>query len=218
MSLTVERVFDIEPLITAEEREWQLKARKVAAEVIAPVVADDFETKHFRKEIIAKLAEAGFLGMHIKGYGCAGASAVAYGLVCHELEAVDSAWRTFVSVQGSLAMSSIAKHGSEEQKNDYLPRMAKGELLGCFGLTEPQGGSDPSTMVTTARRDGDDWVINGVKRWIGLGSLADICIVWAKDNEGVFAGSLCRLTARATTQRTSRASTPCATLCSVRSR
>lgn len=188
MSLTVERVFDIEPLITAEEREWQLKARKVAAEVIAPVVDDDFETKFFRKEVIAKLADAGFLGMHIKGYGCAGASAVAYGLVCHELEAVDTAWRTFVSVQGSLAMSSIAKHGSEEQKNHYLPQMAKGELLGCFGLTEPQGGSDPSTMVTTARREGDEWVINGIKRWIGLGTLADICIVWAKDDEGVVRG------------------------------
>lgn len=188
MTLTVERVFDIEPLITAEEREWQLKARRVAAEVIAPVVDDDFETKFFRKEVIAKLAEAGFLGMHIKGYGCAGASAVAYGLVCHELEAVDTAWRTFVSVQGSLAMSSIAKHGSEEQKNSYLPRMAKGELLGCFGLTEPQGGSDPSTMITTARRDGDDWIINGTKRWIGLGTLADIAIIWAKDEEGVVRG------------------------------
>lgn len=188
MTLTVERVFDIEPLITAEEREWQLKARRVAAEVIAPVVDDDFETKFFRKEVIAKLAEAGFLGMHIKGYGCAGASAVAYGLVCHELEAVDTAWRTFVSVQGSLAMSSIAKHGSEEQKNHYLPRMAKGELLGCFGLTEPQGGSDPSTMITTARRDGDDWIINGTKRWIGLGTLADIAIIWGKDDEGIVRG------------------------------
>ena len=189
MTLTVERVFDIEPLITAEERQWQLKARRIAAEVIAPVVDDDFETKFFRKEVIGKLAEAGFLGMHIQGYGCAGASAVAYGLVCHELEAVDTAWRTFVSVQGSLAMSSIAKHGSEEQKNRYLPLMAKGEVLGCFGLTEPQGGSDPSTMITTARRDGDSWVINGKKRWIGLGTLADIAIIWAKDEaDGVVRG------------------------------
>lgn len=188
MSLTVERVFDIEPLITADEREWQLKARRIATEVIAPVVEGDFETKYFRKEIIPVLAEAGFLGMHIQGYGCAGASAVAYGLVCHELEAVDTAWRTFVSVQGSLAMSSIAKHGSEEQKQHYLPKMAKGEILGCFGLTEPQGGSDPATMITTARRDGDDWILNGAKRWIGLGSLADIAIIWAKDEEGVVRG------------------------------
>lgn len=189
MTLTVERVFDIEPLITAEERQWQLKARRIAAEVIAPVVDDDFETKFFRKEVIGKLAEAGFLGMHIQGYGCAGASAVAYGLVCHELEAVDTAWRTFVSVQGSLAMSSIAKHGSEEQKNRYLPLMAKAEVLGCFGLTEPQGGSDPATMITTARRDGDSWVINGKKRWIGLGTLADIAIIWAKDEaDGVVRG------------------------------
>lgn len=188
MTLSSERVFDIVPLISDEEREWQLKARKVAAEVIAPVVDDDFDTKFFRKEVIGKLAEAGFLGMHIKGYGCAGASAVAYGLVCHELEAVDTAWRTFVSVQGSLAMSSIAKHGSEEQKQHYLPKMAKAEILGCFGLTEPQGGSDPSTMLTTARRDGDDWVISGVKRWIGLGTLADIAIIWAKDDEDVVRG------------------------------
>lgn len=188
MSLTTERVFDLASLISDEERQWQLRARAVAAEVIAPVVDDDFETKFFRREVIGKLAEAGFLGMHIKGYGCAGASAVAYGLVCHELEAVDSAWRTFVSVQGSLAMSSIAKHGSEEQKQRYLPQMAAGKVLGCFGLTEPQGGSDPDNMLTRAHRDGDDWVITGVKRWIGLASLADIAIIWAKDDEGVVRG------------------------------
>lgn len=189
MTLTVERVFDIEPLISAEEREWQLKARRFANEVIAPIVEGDFDSKFFRRELIAKFAEAGFLGMHIRGYGCAGASAVAYGLVCMELEAVDTAWRTFVSVQGSLAMSAINKHGTEEQKQHYLPRMAKGEIIGCFGLTEPQGGSDPATMITTARREGDSWVLNGHKRWIGLGSIADIAIVWAKDeSDGVVRG------------------------------
>ncbi|HLP23077.1 MAG TPA: acyl-CoA dehydrogenase family protein [Microbacteriaceae bacterium] len=188
MTLNVERVFDFAALVTPEEREWQLKARRFATEHIAPVVEDDFDTKFFRRELIAKIAEAGFLGMHIKGYGCAGASAVAYGLVCHELEAVDSAWRTFVSVQGSLAMSAINKHGTEEQKQHYLPKMAKGEIIGCFGLTEPHGGSDPADMRTTARRDGDSWVLNGAKRWIGLGSIADIAIIWALADDGLVRG------------------------------
>ena len=183
-----ERVFNLADLVTAEERDWQLKARRVAAEVIAPTVEADFDAKHFRRELIPALAEAGFLGMHISGYGCAGASAVAYGLVCHELEAVDTAWRTFVSVQGSLAMSAINKHGSDEQKEHFLPKMARGEILGCFGLTEPHGGSDPADMRTVARRDGDDWVITGAKRWIGLGSVADVCILWAKDETDVVRG------------------------------
>ena len=183
-----ERVFSLGDLVSSEERDWQIKARRVAAEVIAPTVEADFAAAQFRRELIPALAEAGFLGMHISGYGCAGASAVAYGLVCHEIEAVDTAWRTFVSVQGSLAMSAIAKHGSEEQKQEFLPRMAKGELLGCFGLTEPHGGSDPADMRTIARRDGDDWVISGAKRWIGLGSVADVCILWAKDEAGVVRG------------------------------
>jgi glutaryl-CoA dehydrogenase len=119
--------------------------------------------------------------MQLEGYGSAGAGPVAYGLVCQELEAADSSWRTFVSVQGSLAMTAIHLHGSEEQKNEWLPRMARGEAIGCFCLTEPGGGSDPASMTTTARRDGSDWIIDGAKRWIGLASVADIAVVWAKD-------------------------------------
>ncbi|MBF4635694.1 acyl-CoA dehydrogenase family protein [Agreia pratensis] len=178
-------VFSIDSLLTSDEREWQQKARAFAQERITPVIEDDFENKYFRRELIAELGATGFLGMHITGYGCAGASAVSYGAVCLELEAADSGWRTFVSVQGSLAMSAIAKFGSEQQKNDLLPRMARGEVVGCFALTEPDGGSDPAGMHTTAVRDGDDWVISGTKRWIGLASVADIAIVWAQTEDGV---------------------------------
>jgi glutaryl-CoA dehydrogenase len=127
----------------------------------------------------------GLLGMHLQGYGCAGRSAVEYGIAAMELEAGDSGLRTFVSVQGSLAMSAIHKHGSEEQKQQWLPRMAAGEAIGCFGLTEPDSGSDPSSMTTFAARDGDDWVLNGAKRWIGLASIADVAIIWARTDEGV---------------------------------
>ncbi len=181
----VESTFSLAPMLTAEELEWQAKARAVAVERINPTIEADFEAKHFRKEIIGDLAKAGFLGMHIEGYGCAGAGAVAYGLVCMELEAADSGWRTFVSVQGSLAMSAIAKFGSEEQKQQWLPRMAAGEAVGCFALTEPTGGSDPASMTTTATRDGSEWVLSGQKRWIGLASIADVAVVWAQTAEGV---------------------------------
>jgi glutaryl-CoA dehydrogenase len=123
--------------------------------------------------------------MHISGYGCPGNTAVEYGLAALELEAGDSGIRTFVSVQGSLAMSAIAKHGSEQQKNEWLPRMARGEVIGCFGLTEPGAGSDPGAMTTFARRDGDDWVISGAKRWIGLASIAQVAVIWAQTDDGV---------------------------------
>lgn len=178
-------VFDFHALLNTEEIEWAMKARTFAQTEIRPVIEDDFDKKYFRKELIPLIAQQGFLGMHIKGYGCAGASAVSYGLVCLEMEAVDSGWRTFVSVQGSLAMSAIAKYGTEEQKNFWLPQMAKGEKLGCFGLTEPHGGSDPANMKTTAVREGESWVLNGSKRWIGLATVADLCIVWAMTDEGV---------------------------------
>jgi glutaryl-CoA dehydrogenase len=181
----VDTVFDLDPLLTAEERAWQLTARTFAQQRIAPTAEDDFERKHFRTEFISELAAHGFLGMHIEGYGCAGASAVSYGLVCLELEAVDSGWRTFVSVQGSLAMTAIALHGTEEQKQLWLPRMAAGEVIGCFALTEPTGGSDPAAMTTTATREGSGWVLRGTKRWIGLATIADIAIVWASTTEGV---------------------------------
>lgn len=181
----MDEVFDLHALLQPEEIEWAMKARTLAQTQIRPVIEDDFDKKYFRKELIPLIAEQGFLGMHLKGYGCAGASAVSYGLVCLEIEAVDSGWRTFVSVMGSLAMSAIYKYGTEEQKNHWLPQMAKGEVLGCFGLTEPHGGSDPANMMTTATKVGDTWVINGSKRWIGLATLADICIVWAMTDEGV---------------------------------
>ena len=190
MSLIVDTVFDLDALLTDEERAWQATARAFATERILPIIDADFENKHFRRELVPALAEVGFLGMHIEGYGCAGAGAVAYGLVCHELEAADSGWRTFVSVQGSLAMSAIAKHGSEQQKHEWLPRMARGEAIGCFALTEPAGGSDPAAMSTTARRDGDDWLLDGAKRWIGLASIADLAVVWAKDEDRVVRGFL----------------------------
>lgn len=181
----VESTFSLAPMLTADELEWQARARAIATAHISPTIEADFEAKHFRTEVIGELAAAGFLGMHIQGYGCAGAGAVAYGLVCMELEAVDSGWRTFVSVQGSLAMSAIAKFGSEEQKQRWLPRMAAGEAIGCFALTEPSGGSDPAGMTTIATRDGSDWVISGQKRWIGLATLADVAVVWAHTAEGV---------------------------------
>jgi glutaryl-CoA dehydrogenase len=181
----MDEVFDLHALLSPEEIEWAMKARTLAQTHIRPVIEDDFDKKYFRTELIPLIAEQGFLGMHLQGYGCAGASAVSYGLVCLEIEAVDSGWRTFVSVMGSLAMSAIYKFGTEEQKNLWLPQMAKGEKLGCFGLTEPHGGSDPANMLTTAKKVGDNWVINGSKRWIGLATLADICIVWAQTEEGV---------------------------------
>ena len=185
---TIDAVFDLDALLSAEELEWQLKARAFAQDRLLPVIEEDFEAKHFRREFVKGLGDLGFLGMHLHGYGCAGAGAVSYGLVCLELEAADSGWRTFVSVQGSLAMSAIHKYGSEEQKQQWLPGMAAGDLIGCFALTEPQGGSDPAGMTTTARRDGDGWVIDGAKRWIGLASLADVAVVWAKvdDPSGAF--------------------------------
>jgi glutaryl-CoA dehydrogenase len=182
----IDAVFDFDALLSDDERDWQQRARRFAQEKINPVIEDDFENAYFRKELIPELGAEGFLGMHIKGYGCAGAGAVAYGVVCLELEAADSGWRTFVSVQGSLAMSAIAKYGSEDQKQQWLPGMAKGELVGCFGLTEPQGGSDPAGMTTVARRDGDGWVLSGAKRWIGLASLADVAVIWAKVDDPEF--------------------------------
>ncbi len=150
-----------------------------------PVVADHFEAGTFPQDLVPLIGEMGLLGMHLEGYGCAGASATAYGVACRELERGDSGLRSFVSVQGSLCMFPIWAYGSDEQKQRYLPGMATGELIGCFGLTEPDHGSDPGSMATTAKRDGDDWVLNGTKRWITNGSLADVAIVWARTEDGV---------------------------------
>lgn len=152
---------------------------------IRPSIADWYERGHFPREIMPELGRLGALGMIYDGYGCPGRGAVEYGVAAMELEAGDSGLRTAVSVQGSLAMSAIHKFGSDEQKTELLPRMAAGELIGCFGLTEPNAGSDPSSMTTFARRDGDDWVLNGSKRWIGLATIAGIAIIWAQTDEGV---------------------------------
>jgi glutaryl-CoA dehydrogenase len=181
----VDSVFDLDELLAAEEVVWSRKARAFATNRILPTIEQDFEDRFFRAELVAELGAAGFLGMHLEGYGCAGANAVSYGLVCLELEAADSGWRTLVSVQGSLAMSAIHKYGSEDQKQRWLPGMAAGALIGCFALTEPTGGSDPAAMRTFARRDGDDWVLTGTKRWIGLASVADVAVVWAQTDAGV---------------------------------
>jgi glutaryl-CoA dehydrogenase len=150
-----------------------------------PVVGDHFEAGTFPRELIAEVAGLGLLGMHLKGFGCAGATAVAYGIACEELEAGDTGLRSFVSVQGSLAMFPIWKFGSEEQKRRWLPEMAAGRVIGCFGLTEPDAGSDPEAMRTRARRADGDWVISGTKMWITNGSVADLAVVWAQTDEGV---------------------------------
>lgn len=181
----VDALLDIDGRISAEDRAWEQRAMQLAAERIRPVIEDDFEAAHFRRELIPAFADAGLLGMHLDAPGCAGASPVAYGLVCAAVEAADSGWRTFVSVQGSLAMTAIHKFGSEAQRQSLLPEMAAGRIIGCFALTEPAGGSDPGAMATTAVRDGDEWVLNGAKRWIGLATVADIAVVWARTDDGV---------------------------------
>ncbi|GAB3600345.1 acyl-CoA dehydrogenase family protein [Microbacterium tumbae] len=178
-------LLDFDDLLTAEERATRDRVRAFVDARIRPNIADWYDRAVFPIDLVPDLADLGVLGMHLSGYGCAGRSAVEYGLAALELEAGDSGLRTFVSVQGSLAMSAIHKHGSEEQKQTWLPRMARGEVIGCFGLTEPNSGSDPSSMTTFARRDGDGWVLNGAKRWIGLASIAQIAIIWAQTDEGV---------------------------------
>ncbi|MGX5679887.1 acyl-CoA dehydrogenase family protein [Schumannella luteola] len=182
MSAT-EAAFGLDSLLTDEQRSWRDRAR-IAGAVIAETIDSDAESAVFRREYVRLLAEAGLIGMGIAGPGV-GADAVSYGLACYELEAVDTSWRTFLSVQGPLAMGAIAKLGSPQQRERWLPGMAAGELLGCFCLTEPQGGSDPAALETTAVRDGGSWRITGTKRWIGLASVADIAVVWAKTDEGI---------------------------------
>ena len=172
---------DLDGLLNDEELLGRDTVRRFVTDRIVPDVGTWFEQGTFPVEMATDLGAMGLLGMHLEGYGCSGASAVAYGLACTELEAGDSGARSFVSVQGSLAMFPIWAFGSEEQKQQWLPAMAAGEVIGCFGLTEPDSGSDPGSMRTSARRDGDDWVINGAKMWITNGSVANIAIVWARD-------------------------------------
>ncbi|PWF84838.1 acyl-CoA dehydrogenase [Kocuria rosea] len=180
MNAAATDLLDVEADLSAEELETRDTVREFVDRRIRPNIAGWFADAVFPQEIVPEMAQLGLLGMHIQGYGCAGKSAVQYGIAMQELEAGDSGLRTFVSVQGSLAMSAIAKHGSEEQKQRWLPGMAAGEIIGCFGLTEPTAGSDPSTMATTAVREGDEWVLNGAKRWIGLASIAHVAVIWAK--------------------------------------
>jgi glutaryl-CoA dehydrogenase len=178
-------LLDFDSLLSDEERQIRETVARFVSEHVRPHLADWFEAGTFPRELAPELGKLGVLGMHLDGYGCAGTSAVAYGLACLELEAGDSGLRSFVSVQGSLAMFSIWKYGSEEQKLEWLPRMAAGEAIGCFGLTEPDFGSDPANMRTRAVRDGDDWILNGSKMWITNGSIADVATVWARTEEGV---------------------------------
>ena len=176
----------IDGLLTDEEREIRRTVRAVADRELRPHVAGWFEKGEIpARELARTLGGIGVLGMHLEGYGCAGTNSVAYGLACLELEAVDSGLRSLVSVQGSLAMYAIWKYGSEEQKQRWLPKMAAGEYIGCFGLTEPDAGSDPGAMRTNAKRDGSDWVLNGTKMWITNGSVADVAVVWARTEDGV---------------------------------
>ncbi len=178
-------LFAVDDLLGDDERLIRDTVRAFVRDQALPLIPDHFEAGTFPRELIPGIAELGLLGMHLHGYGCAGASATAYGVASEELEAGDSGLRSFVSVQGSLAMFPISTYGSEEQKSRWLPEMAAGRAIGCFGLTEPDAGSDPSSMRTVARRDGDDWVINGTKMWITNGSIADIAVIWATTDSGV---------------------------------
>ena len=177
--------FDVRSLLGEEERQIQGLVRRFVDDKVLPIIAQAFDEHRFPEELIPELAGMGLLGCTIDGYDCAGLNNVAYGLICQELERGDSGMRSFVSVQGSLCMFPIHAYGSEEQKRKWLPRMARGEVIGCFGLTEPDGGSDAGAMKTRAEKQGDEWVIHGAKMWITNGTIADIAIVWAKTEEGI---------------------------------
>jgi glutaryl-CoA dehydrogenase len=180
----------LDALLSDEEKAIRDTVRQFVGERVLPDVGDWFEQGILPRELLGELAKLGLYGMHLEGYGCAGAGAVSYGLACLELEAADSGVRSLVSVQGSLAMYAIWRWGSEEQKERWLPAMHAGEAIGCFGLTEPDAGSDPGSMRTHARRDGSDWVLNGAKMWITNGTVADVAVVWARTDDGAIRGFL----------------------------
>jgi glutaryl-CoA dehydrogenase len=178
-------LYDIASSLTEEERMVQHSVGRLVDEKVLPIIQKCFEEHRFPKELVPELAALGLLGSSIKGYDCAGLNAISYGLICQELERGDSGIRSFVSVQSSLCMYPIYAFGSEAQKQKYLPRMARGEVIGCFGLTEPHGGSDPANMKTHAKKRGKDWVIHGAKMWITNGAIADVCVLWAMTEEGI---------------------------------
>jgi len=179
-------LLDLDEDLPGDDRLLRDTVRKFADDRLRPHIRDWFEAGELpARELAQEFGQLGVLGMHLHGYGCAGASATQYGLVCAEVEAVDSGLRSLVSVQGSLAMYAIYAYGSEEQKQRWLPEMAKGTALGCFGLTESDSGSDPGSMRTRARRDGDDWILNGSKMWITNGSIAEVAVVWARTDDGI---------------------------------
>ncbi len=178
-------LFDVQSLLTADERMVRESVARLVDERVLPTIRGHFDNHTFPREIIPELAALGLFGSSLEGYGCAGLNSVSYGVICQELERGDSGLRSFVSVQSSLCMYPIYAYGNEEQRQKYLPGMAAGELIGCFCLTEPHGGSDPANMKTTARRRGTDWVINGSKMWITNSPIADLAVVWAMTEEGM---------------------------------
>ncbi|MDX6722807.1 MAG: glutaryl-CoA dehydrogenase [Solirubrobacteraceae bacterium] len=191
----------LDGLLSDEDRLIAETVRRFASDRVLPEVEAWYEAGTFpARELGPEIGALGLLGMHLSGYGCAGASATSYGVACRELEAADSGLRSFVSVQGSLAMFPIWRYGSDEQKEQWLPGMASGELIGCFGLTEPDSGSDPSAMKTNARRDGSDWILNGSKMWITNGGVADVAVVWARTGDGIRGFLVPRATGGFTTQ------------------
>ncbi|MFZ8885265.1 MAG: acyl-CoA dehydrogenase family protein [Steroidobacteraceae bacterium] len=185
MALNPLDLYDTRSLLTDDERMVQDSVARLVDEQVLPVIQRHFEDHSFPRELVPELAALGLLGSSLEGYDCAGLNAVSYGLICQELERGDSGIRSFVSVQSSLCMYPIHAFGSEAQKQKYLPRMARGELIGCFGLTEPHGGSDPANMKTHAKKRGGDWVINGAKMWITNAPIADLCVLWAMTEEGI---------------------------------
>ncbi len=186
MALNPSDLYDVRSLLTEEERMIQDSVARFTDERVLPIIGDCFDQGRFPSELVPEIAALGLFGSSLpEKYGCAGLNSVSYGLICQELERGDSGIRSFVSVQSSLCMYPIYAYGNEEQRERYLPGMARGEIIGCFGLTEPHGGSDPANMKTTAKRDGGDWVINGAKMWITNGSIADVAIVWAQTDDGI---------------------------------